>query len=188
MKKYINNKNDLEEFLCYESVLYKRKSTRIPIICIRENDYLWKHNVLLRKTEYYTNTNKKILGCIYKILLLRYQNMNQIHIPINTFDKGLHIIHLGPILVNGNATCGKDIVLHINTCIVAGGINNDVPIIGDGVVVGVGAVILGNVKLANNIAIGANAVVNKSFDEENITIAGVTAHKISDRGRLDWNK
>lgn len=36
---------------------------------------------------------------------------------------------------------------------------------------------LGDVRLADNIAVGANAVVNKSFDEENIAIAGVPAKK-----------
>ena len=41
-----------------------------------------------------------------------------------------------------------------------------------------GAKIYGNIIIANNIAIGANAVVNKSFEEENILIAGNPAKKI----------
>lgn len=45
---------------------------------------------------------------------------------------------------------------------------------------------LGDVRLADNIAVGANAVVNKSFDEENIAIAGVPAKKISNNGRKVW--
>ena len=44
--------------------------------------------------------------------------------------------------------------------------------------IGVGAVIIGNIEIADNIIIGANAVVNKSFKEEGITIAGVPARKI----------
>ncbi len=53
---------------------------------------------------------------------------------------------------------------------------------------GVGSVILGNVKIGDNTAIGANALVNKSFEEGNITIAGVPAKKISNNSRKDWNK
>ena len=47
--------------------------------------------------------------------------------------------------------------------------------------IGVGVVIIGDVEIADNIVIGANAVVNKSFLEPGITIAGVPARKISDK-------
>ncbi len=128
------------------------------------------------------------MSLIYNVLLCRYQNKHQIHIPINTFDRGLKLMHLGPMGVNANAKCGKDIYLHINSCIIAGGVNNDAPTLEDGVVIGIGAVVLGNIRLARNIAIGANAVVNKTFEEENIAIAGVPAKKVSNNGRLEWNK
>jgi len=39
--------------------------------------------------------------------------------------------------------------------------------------------------IADGIVIGANSVVNKSFTEENITIAGVPAKKINNKGRKD---
>jgi len=32
-----------------------------------------------------------------------------------------------------------------------------------------------NIKLGNNVKVGANAVVNKTFDEDNIIIAGIPA-------------
>lgn len=97
-------------------------------------------------------------------------------------------MHIGPILINGRSTVGKDCTFHINTAIVAGGTTDDVPTLSDGIVVGVGAVILGGVFLAENIAVGANAVVNKSFSEPDIAIAGVPARKISNNGRTKWNK
>lgn len=187
-KVYITDKKTLKEFLEYERQKYGRKNARMPLICIGERSYLWKYNVLLRKTEYYVNTGNKLMGTIYRIWLARYQNKHHIHIPINTFDRGLKIMHLGPILVNGNVRAGKDISLHINTSIVAGGTNNGAPVLEDGIVVGVGAVILGNIRLAKNIAVGANAVVNKTFEEENIAIAGVPAKKVSNNGRLEWVK
>lgn len=87
-------------------------------------------------------------------------------------------MHLGPILVNRKVVGGKNIALHINTSLVAGGTDDEAPILEDGIVIGVGAVVLGSVRLACNIAVGANAVVNKSFDEENIAVAGVPAKKL----------
>ena len=183
----IKSKNDLKDFLIYEAANYGKKGIRIPLICIKESNYLWKYNVLLRKTEYYVNVKNKLMGTIYRAWLAYYQNKHQIHIPINTFDRGLRLMHLGPILVNSKVRGGKNIALHVNTSLVAGGTNDDAPILDDGVVVGVGAVVLGGVHLAKNIAVGANAVVTKSFNEENIAIAGVPAKKVSNNGRNNWN-
>ena len=53
-------------------------------------------------------------------------------------------------------------------------------------IVGFGAVILGNTHIADSVAIGANAVVNKDVTEEDIAVAGVPARKVSDRGRSAW--
>lgn len=56
------------------------------------------------------------------------------------------------------------------------------PKIGDNVYIGPGAKIFGQIAIADGIAIGANSVVNKSFLEPAISIAGVPAKKISERG------
>ncbi|MGF3215084.1 serine acetyltransferase [Facklamia sp. P12945] len=187
-KGKIESKKDLKQFLIIESKRYGRRNISNPLFLIKENDFLWRHNILLRKTEYYLNTRNKVMGLTYKFLLKRFQNRYMLHIPINSFGCGLKIMHLGPILVNGKVKAGRNISIHINTSIVAGGNDDATPRLEDGVVIGVGAVILGPVTIAKNIAIGANAVVNKSFFEENIAIAGVPAKKISDNGRLSWLK
>lgn len=51
------------------------------------------------------------------------------------------------------------------------------PEIGDNVVIGAGARLLGPIKIGNNVMIGANAVVLKSFGP-NVTIAGVPARVV----------
>lgn len=58
----------------------------------------------------------------------------------------------------------------------------DVPTIGDNVWIGPGAKIFGKISIGSGIAIGANAVVNNDFEENNITIAGIPAKKISNSG------
>lgn len=155
---------------------------------ISENDVLRKHQVLLRKTEYHTNCQHKVRAIICMIKLYRIQNKYALHIPINACGRGLKIMHIGSVLMNGRVTVGKDCSFHINTALVAGGTSDDVPCLEDGVVVGIGAVVLGNVHVARNVAIGANAVVNKNVAEENIAVAGVPAHKVSNGGGLNWNK
>ena len=183
----INSKDDLREWITYERKKYRGGVLR-EIIPISEADILRKHQVILRKTEYYMNTGHKLMACIYKVRLNRIQNRYALHIPTNTCGKGLKIMHVGPVLINGNATVGKDCVFHINTALVSGGTNDGVPYLEDGVIVGIGAVLMGNIQVRRNVAIGANAVVNKSVDEENIAVAGVPAKKVSNGGRLNWNK
>jgi serine O-acetyltransferase len=121
-------------------------------------------------------------------MLNKLSNRYCIHIGLNVFEKGLRIVHLGPILVNGGAKVGKDCSVHINTVLAARGNSDESPMLGDNIVIGVGANLIGGIKIANGIAIGANSLVNKSFLEENIAIAGVPAKKISNNGRDTWHK
>lgn len=95
-------------------------------------------------------------------------------------------MHLGSLLTNGDL--GEDCALHVNVAIVSGGRDQGTPIIGNKNVIGVGATIVGAVKLGNGIAVEANAVVTKSFEEDDIAIAGVPAKKISDNGSGTWHK
>lgn len=155
---------------------------------IYEADVLRRHVILLRKAEYHLNAGHRLAAVWYKLRLNRLQTRHSLHIPLNVCGKGFRLMHLGPVLINGKAALGPNCTLHINTSIVAGGTDDGVPTLGSGVVVGVGAVILGGVHIADNVAIGANAVVNRDVTEDNVTVAGVPARKISDHGRLDWNR
>lgn len=57
--------------------------------------------------------------------------------------------------------------------------SDDYPVIGDICFIATGAKIIGAKRIGNNIAIGANAVVVKSFEESDITLGGVPATIIS---------
>ena len=139
----------------------------------------------MRKAEYYKNCSKTFLGKIYSkwVQFLYYKKRIKFgfSIPLNVFGPGLSIAHIGTIVVNGNARIGKN--CRIQECTTIGATNGSTlaPILGDNIFIGSGARIIGNIKIANNIAIGANAMVNKSFEDDGITIAGVPAKKISDR-------
>ena len=147
-------------------------------------DEIWKFEILLRKVEYYKNCSNTFFGkIVYAILFYRFHKMRiklGFSIPLNVFEEGLSIAHRGTIVVNGNAKVGKN--CRIQECTTIGVTNGSeaAPCIGNNVFIGSGARLIGNICIGNNIAIGANALVNKSFEEGNITIAGVPAKKISD--------
>lgn len=63
------------------------------------------------------------------------------------------------------------------------------PTIGNNVFLGTGCKVIGNVRIADGCAVGANAVVVKDVLEDGITVAGVPAKKISNHnsnGSVFW--
>ena len=185
--KRIHSKEDLNRFINIELQNYRVKKWEL-FIPLKEKCILGRHNYFLRKYEYHLNNKHRIRCFLFGILLTSLQNKYGMHISANCCDEGLKIMHLGNITMNGNSCVGKNCSFHVSTGLVAGGLTSDSPILGNGVVIGIGAIVLGGVKIADNVAIGANAVVNKDVLEENIAVAGIPARKISNNGRLNWNK
>ena len=142
---------------------------------VNYNKLIYFH-IVLRKYEYYINVDNGVWGRFmklyyrYKFSKLRY--LLGISISPNCFGPGLRIAHFGSIVVYSGARIGKNCVLHTSTNI---GYKNGAPIIGDNVYIGPGAKIFGPITIANGVKIGANAVVNKSILEENVSVAGVPA-------------
>jgi len=150
---------------------------------------IWKFQQLLRKLEYYKNCKCKespIWIPYYKFLFSRFIKLSEnlgYSIPPNVFGAGLAIKHRGTIVVAETAKIGVNCNLHVCVNIgVAAGTPHQVPTLGDHVYIAPGVKIFGDVEIADEIAIGANAVVNKSFLEPGIAIAGVPAQKINSKG------
>ena len=149
-----------------------------------------KYQKLLRKLEYFENCKKTIFWRPYiyylKFRCIRLGMKLGFVIPPHVFGPGLSIAHYGTIIVNGNARVGENCRIH--NCVHIGtqchpvGEPDRSPKIGNNVFIGPGAVIVGDIVIADNIAIGANSYVNKSFLESGITIAGAPAKKVSDNG------
>ena len=186
----ITDRTQLNECLAYERSRYGFKNVIqywIHLFMHMEYAQIWQFQKRLRITEFYKNCNHKIRFLVSLRKLNKLRHKYNYEIPLNVFDKGLKIMHIGPILINANAHVGQNCSIHINTGIVAHGVTSVSPTIGDNVVIGFGACIIGGCHIANGIAIGANALVNKSFEEQNIAIAGVPAKKISNNGTHSWN-
>ena len=151
---------------------------------------IWHFQKLLRKVEFFINCKR---GLFFKVdiqfLRLRLRNKGRklgFSIPPNVFGPGLSIAHAGTIVVNSNAKIGANCRIHV--CVNIGADITDgskAPIIGDNCYIGPGAKLFGGITLGNNVGIGANAVVNKSFGSD-ITIAGAPARVIKDVGPSEY--
>jgi len=103
--------------------------------------------------------------------------------PGATIGAGLYIPHYGGIVVNPQTVIGKNCYLSHNVLIgkVHAGKRAGVPVIGNDVFIGTGAVILGNIKVGNNAAIGVNSVVINDAPS-GVFVAGVPAKIVAQRG------
>ena len=185
--KRIQTRAELKEWLALETARFpnRRKYRILNILNIGENAILRRHQILLRKTEYYINSGHRVLAKIYKLRLLQFQIKYGMHIPPNTFGRGLHVMHVGEIDVNTNARAGENCAIHVHTSLAAGGFNDFTPKLGDGVLLFMGAIVCGDTYLADNVVVGANSVVTKSVYEENVTVSGNPAQIVSHKGRLN---
>jgi len=179
----INSHNDYKSYLEADRVALGvgRKHPRFL------GDDIWKFQRLLRRLEYLKNCKRSVLGKV--CFLFSYYCWRKLgiklgfSIPLNVFGPGLAIAHQGTIVVNETAKVGANCRIHVCVNIGTGaGLTDAAPVIGNNVYIGPGVKMFGKIVIADGIAIGANAVVNKSFLEPGITIAGVPARKISSKG------
>ena len=102
----------------------------------------------------------------------------EIH-PGATIGKGLCIDHGMGVVIGETAEIGDDVLIYHGVTL--GGTGKDKgkrhPTIGNGVVIGAGAKVLGPIKVGNNAKIGANAVVVKDVPE-GATAVGIPAKNI----------
>lgn len=184
----ILTKENLRYYLVEDQkALGKSKSKRPKLI----GDYVWKFQICLRKFEYYSNINSSFITKLMKAYYGFYHKKLSLKlgfdIPINVFGPGLRINHYGLLIVNGNTRIGANCDIHQGVNIGQNFENGDVPKIGNNVFIGPGAKVFGKIIIADNVAIGANSVVNKSIDEDNVSVAGIPAKKISNVGTSNMN-
>ncbi len=134
----------------------------------------------LRCVEYYQNSRKdsfgRLIGTLYKVKFRLLSIYLGYTIPPNTCGPGLRLNHWGTIVISPEARIGRN--AQINVCVNIGLKDSRAPTIGDNVYIGPGAKLFGGINIGNNVRIGANAVVNKSFPD-NVTIVGVPAHSVN---------
>ena len=164
----------MNPILEYEKKLYFRskKEYFISWITHEDNYLIWKYITYLRReegasnklTEYFWRRKKNDLGA--KLGFVTYAGC---------CGKGLRIWHWGSVIISGDAKIGENCTFHGQACIGSDGRSERAPVIGNNVDIGVGARIIGDVTIADDVRIGANAVVTKSCYEPGATLVGCPA-------------
>lgn len=91
---------------------------------------------------------------------------------------GLMILHSGNVIINERATIGHNFIFAGMNCVGVDdttGEDAHYPVIGNNVFIGVGANIIGDVRIPDNCIIAAGSIVVNRFTEEGVVLAGVPA-------------
>ena len=183
----IQSKDDLRYYLSEDRKALGIKD-KLSIQDIVMPNKIWKFEKILRHFEYYKNVPSFWNKLMFIITGIRFRKISVklgFSIPANVFGPGLSIAHYGTIVVNSNTRVGSNCRIHASVNIGTSGGGKIAPKIGDNVYIGPGAILFGDIQIANNVTIGANATVNKSFDVENCVLAGTPA-KIVKYNSLNW--
>lgn len=137
------------------------------VMCPMELRYL----VALRKAAFYPK--KSIWGVWYRIRLNHFSAKTHIQIPTAAqIGKGLYIGHFGRIILHPDVILGDNV--NLSTGITLGvtrrGEKQGAPIIGNRVWIGANAVIVGKVKIGDDVLIAPNAYVNTDIPSHSIVI------------------
>lgn len=165
-----------------------RESTSLIRAFVR--DPVFRFTVLLRINEYLLNRRALLLArAVPKLWFNRLSIRLGFSVPLNVFGPGLTIVHYGLLVVSPFARVGKHCRIHsgVNIGGAAGKFEGEearhmAPQIGDRCYIGPGAKIFGPARIGDDCAIGANAVVNGLVAGDGVTIAGVPARVISQKG------
>lgn len=175
----IQSRRDLETYLNMDAYAMGIRRRDIRNILWRD---VWKYIWVLRYYEYHLNCEKtKFLRRVLGFVHYKQGVKLGFDIPPNTCGGGLRINHFGNIIINPDARIGQYCDIHQGVNI-GTDFEGGVPTLGDNVWIGPGAKLYGDITIGNCCAIGANAVVNKSFLNPGVTIAGVPAKIVSDKG------
>lgn len=127
---------------------------------------------LLRTTQ--KHPKNTFLGKIWRLILRHYQIKYGFQIyPETQIGRGFYLGHWGALVINPKTVIGKNCNIAQGVTIAQAnrGKNEGVPEIGDEVWIGPNAVLVGNIKIGNNVLIAPNSYVN--FDvPKNSVVAG----------------
>ena len=140
--------------------------------------------VWFRIGSYLQSCRNPIARILYVFVWFVYRHKEHklsIQLPLGThIGGGLRFPHYGSIVIAQSSIIGENATIHNDVTIGRsfGESSEGCPKLGDSVVVFAGAKLVGNIEIGNNVVIGANSVVNKSFPDKSV-VAGTPGKIIS---------
>lgn len=127
--------------------------------------------------------HKLLFGLVF-LIHKHNQYLTGIQLPFGTkIGAGLNFAHFSCIIINNSCTIGQNCTIFQGVTVGSvRGPEGGVPSIGDNVVLASGTQVIGNVKIGNNVMIGAGAVVVTDIPDNAVAV-GVPAKVVSFNGK-----
>lgn len=181
-------KQELNEIIAEEKAMYIKSKGAFQNFTHQKRYMIWEYLCWFRRGQYYKEQISAASGfgrlfakIAYRVAMRRKNICGEkcgVEITNNSkIGRKLSIWHSG-VVIDGQL--GDDVSIRGN-CVVG---SKDLkctsgrPVIGNGVEIGFGAAVIGNVTIADGCIIGANAVVTKDFQEPGTVIVGVPARAL----------
>lgn len=159
----------------FKKIFYKNKNLGLRFV------------IEMRLLKYLKNKKRNLfVNIFYHIIKINYESLkvkSGIQIGVNcNIGEGLSIPHYGNIVVADNCLIGKNCTILQGVTIGANTFKNRYKCaeIGDNVVIGAGAKLIGPVRIGNNVTIGANSVVTSDI-QDNCVVGGIPAKVLSNK-------
>lgn len=173
-------RKDVKLIIEEEKKLYVPANFCFNMLIHQKRYMIWQYLAAFRLAQYYKEriNNGSFLSRILYRFYLRRKNIlgEKTGVEIASHCKigrCLDIWH-GNVVISANL--GDNCIIHGNNVLGnRGGDSVGIPILGNCVDVGAGAIIIGDIFIADNCIIGANAVVNKSVIKESSLVVGIPA-------------
>jgi serine O-acetyltransferase len=149
----------LEILLCYPGVH--------ALILHRVSHWLWQRNF-------------KLIGRMLAYFS-RFLTGIEIH-PGATIGERFFIDHGMGVVIGETATIGNDVTIYHHVTLGGTSLNKGIrhPQVGNDVIIGAGAQLLGPIHIGNNARVGSNAVVVKDVDPDT-TVVGIPARPVAEK-------
>lgn len=144
-------------------------------------NYMWKSRLIifLFRVSNYLAYKPKVTWFlsfpIFVIYIFIVEWVLGVEIPIKTrIGKGFKIYHGVGLVINGYTIIGENFTVRQSVTIgnkaLADGANSGAPIIGNNVELGASVCLIGEIKIGDNVKVGAGTVVTKDIDANKVVV------------------
>ena len=135
---------------------------------------------MIQVGKFFKKNKVKLIPRIVELLIIRKFNC---YISLNAeIDKSVVFPHPTGIVIGEGVKIGANTVIYQQVTIGGARLGeskvSDYPFVDENCIIYAGAKLIGKIRIKNNTKVGANAVVNKSFNYSS-TLVGVPAHKVN---------
>lgn len=191
----IKTRKELKDCIGIEKSLYA-KLTFKDFYCHNEEYLTWNYQLLARKVEFYANNKNRNVICkliylfYYRKFMIKCRILNT-YLWTGAFQPGLRIWHLGGITISRDCKIGRFCTIRKNVLIGHSFNEKKSPIIEDYVNIGIGAQIVGKLKIGRGTVICNGAVVTYNTPPYSIVMgnpAKIIGFKMSPDEIIDFEK